>query len=81
MMQNVGGGILLVPLGAQVMNLKGLVTLNDTGACVWKMLVEERSLDELTAAVSEHFDVASETARDDVQAFVDEIARLGLLEP
>ena len=31
-LQNVGGENLLVPLGAQVMDLNGLVTLNGTGA-------------------------------------------------
>ena len=80
-MQNVGGENLLVPLGAQVMDLNGLITLNGTAACVWELLAAERSLDELTAAVAERFDVDPETARADVQTFVDEIAKMGLLEP
>jgi hypothetical protein len=80
MMQNVGGEDLLVPLGAQVMDLNGLITLNDTVAGAWELPAEERSLDELTAAVAERFDVAAEIARADVQTFVDEITRLGLLE-
>ena len=79
--QNVGGENLLVPLGAQVIDLNGLITLNGTAACVWELLAEERSLDELTAAVAERFDVDPETARADAKAFVDEIARIGLLEP
>ena len=80
-MQNVGGENMLVPLGAQVMHLNGIITLNDTAACVWELLAQERSLDELTAAVAERFDVTPERARADAQTFVDEITRLGLLEP
>ena len=80
-MRNVGGENLLVPLGAQVMDMNGLVALNDTAACVWELLDEECSLDELTAAVAERFDVDSEIARADVQTFLDEIAKMGLLEP
>ena len=79
-MQNVGGENLLVPLGAQVMDLNGLITLNDTAACVWELLAEDRTTDELTAAVAAQFDVDASTARADVQTFLDEIARLGLLE-
>ena len=79
-MQNIGGENLLVPLGAQVMDLNGLITLSDTAAWVWELLAEERSLDELTAAVAERFDVAAATARADVQTFLDEIAKMGLLE-
>ena len=80
MMQNVGGENLLVPLGAQVMDLNGLITLNDTGAYVWELLAQERTLDELTAAVAERFDVTPERARADVQTFVDEIDKLGVIE-
>lgn len=80
MMQNVGGENLLVPLGAQVMNLNGLIILNDTAACVWELLAEERSLDELTDAMVERFDVAPGIARANLQIFVDEITRQGLLE-
>ncbi len=79
-MQNVGGENLLVPLGAQVMDLNGLITLNDTAACVWELLAQERTADELTAAVAERFDVTPERARVDVQTFVDEIAKMGVIE-
>jgi hypothetical protein len=79
-MQNVGGENLLVPLGAQVMDLNGIITLNDTGAYVWELLAQERTLDELTAAVAEHFDVTPERARLDVQNFLGEITKMGLLE-
>ena len=79
-MQNVGGENLLVPLGAQVMDLNGLITLNDTAACVWELLAQERTADELTAAVAERFDVTPERAHADVQTFVDEIAKMGVIE-
>jgi hypothetical protein len=80
MMQNVGGENLVVPLGGQVMDLNGLITLNDTGACLWELLARERTADELASAVAERFDVDAATARADVQTFLDEIARIGLLE-
>jgi conjugal transfer/entry exclusion protein len=79
-MQNVGGENLLVPLGAQVMDLNGLITLNDTAACVWELLAQERTADELTAAVAERFDVTPERARADVRTFVDKIAKMGVIE-
>ena len=39
-MQNVAGENLLVPLGARMMDLNGLITLNDTAACVWELLAQ-----------------------------------------
>jgi hypothetical protein len=79
LMQNVGGENLLVPLGAQVMDLNGLITLNDTGACVWELLAQERTADELAIAVAAQFEVDAATARADVQTFLDDIAKLGML--
>jgi hypothetical protein len=79
LMQNVGGENLLVPLGAQVMDMNGLITLNDTGACLWELLAEERTVDELAISLAAQFDVDAAAARADVQTFLDETARLGLL--
>ena len=79
-LQNVGGQDLLVPIGEQVMDTNALITLNKTGHCVWELLAEDRSVDELAAAVVERFDVDIKSARADVKAFLDEIARLGLIE-
>ena len=79
MLKNVGGVTLLTPLGAKVMDINGLVLLNETGCCVWELLAEERTLDELACAVAARFDVAPAHARADVQSFLDEITPLGML--
>ena len=79
LMQDVAGENLLLPLGSQVLDTNGILTLNATARCVWELLAEDRSVDELAAVVVERFDVDSQRARADVQTFLDEIARLGLL--
>jgi hypothetical protein len=80
LLQKVGGEHLLVPLGAQVMDLNGLITLNETAASIWEMLAEERRVDELAAVVEAQFEVDAATARADVETFVAQIRQLGLLE-
>lgn len=79
LMQDVAGENLLLPLGSQVLDTNGILTLNATARCVWELLAEDRSVDELAAVVVERFDVDGERARADVQTFLGEIARLGLL--
>jgi hypothetical protein len=79
-MQNVGGENLLVPIGGQVLDTNGLVTLNATGRCLWELLAQERSVEDLAGALTEKFEVDGERAKADVQAFLDEITRIGLLE-
>jgi len=80
LMENVGGEYLLVPLGAQVVDMNGIITLNATGSYVWELLEEERSAAELAVAVAERFDVDSERARADVDLFLEKIGELGMLE-
>ena len=80
LMEHVGGEYLLVPLGAQVVDMNGLIVLNDTGAYLWELLEQDRTVHELATALAERFDVSIETARSDVEIFLDEIDQLGLLE-
>ena len=80
MLQEVAGQDLLVPLGPRIVDLNGIVALNGTGSYVWELLAEDRTVDHLATAVSNRFDVDPERARSDVQIFLNEIGRLGLLE-
>jgi hypothetical protein len=79
-MRSIGGDSLLVPTGARVAEMQGVVVLNGTGRSMWELLAEERSVDELAAAVAERFDVDTSRAHSDVQSFVDEMAQMGLLQ-
>ena len=78
-LQQVSGEYLLVPIGSQVMDTNGLVTLNDTGAFLWRLPLEELSVGELAAALAREFDVDISTASADVQTFLDEITGMGLM--
>jgi hypothetical protein len=75
LLQKIGGQGILVPLGTKVMDLNGIIVLNVTGCGIWELLAENRSLDDLVAAIVERFDVETVRARNDVQAFVSEIAK------
>jgi len=79
-LRNVGGQDILVPLGAKVLDMNALITLNATGRIVWELLEQDRTLDYLVTEVVKEFDIDEDSARGDVQAFLDELGRLGLLK-
>ena len=79
-MQNVAGENLLVPLGEKVMDMNAIITLNATSAHIWSLLDRDRTIDELTAAVVERFDVDHARAHTDIEMFLKEIGELGLLQ-
>ncbi len=76
----IGGQYFLVPLGARVLDTNALITLNTTGRCLWELLAEDRSADDLAAAIVNKFGADPERARADVLAFLDDLGRKGLLE-
>lgn len=81
LLRDVGGQFFLVPLGAKVRDTNALITLNATGHRVWELLSEDRSTEELVAAITGEFDADPERTRSDVLAFLDRLGRLGMLEP
>lgn len=80
LLRNIGGENLLVPLGSQVLDLNGIVTLNATGSYLWELMEKDCSIDGLAAIIAEIFDVDRERARMDIQIFLEKIASIGLLE-
>ncbi len=78
-LQSVGGENMLVPVGSRVVDLNGMVILNKTGRFVWELLAEDRSIEDLAAALAQRFDVDPERARADIQVFLNNVAHIGLV--
>jgi hypothetical protein len=78
--QDIGGKKLLVPIGAQVLNMNGLVILNSTAAYLWELLKEPCTLEELSAALAENFDILPEQALVDVKNFINKNVEIGIVE-
>ena len=63
------------PLAKPVKNFNGMIRMNETGAFYWKELEQGTAEDDLVAKTMERFtDVTEETARQDVQAFLEAIS-------
>lgn len=78
-LRTVGTNHLVVPVGAQTVDFRCLITLNETGAFLWQQLQQERQAEELTAALLEEYEVSAEQAAADVAAFVAKLQEAGLL--
>jgi len=78
--QNVGGENLLVPIGAQVMDLNGIIVLNETASFIWDLLEKDRTEEELIKALTEEYEIDPQSAKEDVNKFVSEITKLKLIQ-
>ena len=78
-LREIAGEHILVPVGEAAARFQGMMTLNDTGLFLWELLQEEHSQDELVQALVEEYDVDAPTARADVEAFLQQLQKPGIL--
>ena len=70
----------VLPLGDAAVDFSGMLTLNESGAMLWKILEQGADRDELTAALLDEYEVSQEMALTDVDAFLNKLLRAGCLE-
>jgi len=80
MLREVSGSFVVVPVGVASKGFKGLITLNQTGAFLWKELLNGKTLDELKAALLNEYDVNEEIATKDCENFIKKLVDGGLVE-
>ncbi len=68
-LRKVAGENVVIPSGNEL-NLNILITLNDTGAFLWKCLESECDFDILVSALLKEYDVEAEVARSAVEGFI-----------
>ena len=73
LLSEVAGTRVLIPVGDAAIAFPGMVTINDTGAYIWELLEQEKTLDDLAEALMERYAVDLETARSDVEAFTEKL--------
>jgi hypothetical protein len=71
---------IVVAVGDAVMDFNGIVTLNATGELIWSMLEQEKSEDEIIAAIMEKYEVAEAVAKTDYSEFVGQLKGAGFIE-
>lgn len=78
-LREIGGEYVVVAVGRQTLDFEGLITLNETGAFLWKRLQEECTQEQLCAALTAEYAVDAATAATDVAAFADRLREAELL--
>lgn len=79
LLRDVAGTLVIVPVGAAVSAFPGMITLNGTGAYIWELLETEQTVETLTQALVARYEVDSDSARQDVEAFVNKLQPTGAL--
>lgn len=79
LLRRVADSVVVVPVGAATAAFPGMITLNDTGAYLWELLEQEQTVETLTVAMTDRYDVEQDLARKDVEAFVGRLIPTGAI--
>lgn len=77
--RTIAGDVILVPVGDASLELKGLLTLNETGERMWDLLPQCDTEEALVRQMLEEYEVDEVTLRADVGAFLDSLRQLDIL--
>lgn len=77
-LRKVGSNSIVVALGG--INFTGLITVNETGTFIWKMLEKGAEIDEVISALAKECSVNEDEIRDEVISFVEKLKGEGLVE-
>lgn len=78
-LRRIGGHAMVVPVGSQTVDFRCMITLNDTGAFLWKQLETDCTVEQLTKAIQSEYEVTAEVAVQDVARFIDQLRQADLL--
>ena len=70
----------VMALGQTSVDFNGMLTLNESGAMLWKCLQDGGDRQALIDALTSTYDVSSEEAGADVDAFIENLVKTGCLE-
>ena len=79
MLRDIAGEVVLVPTGKATQNFNGLITLNEVAAFIWKNLDEAKTREKLTEMILDEFEIDEETAKKDVNGFVQALTEHGMI--
>lgn len=70
----------VLPLAEATVDFNGMLTLNESGALLWRTLEQGSDREGLADALTAEYDVAREQALTDVDEFLNKLLRAGCIE-
>ena len=77
LLRDVAGTLIVVPVGAAVTVFPGMITVNASGAYLWELLENEQSVESLTDALLERYEVNRAQAEEDIRNFLTKLEETG----
>jgi hypothetical protein len=77
--RSIGGDSFLIPMGKTIYDTNGMFILTEMGAFLWDLLPQAQGPEDLVQAVLAEYEVDEQTAREDIDAFLEKLSGMGIL--
>lgn len=78
--REIAGSNIVVPVGKQSMEFNGMITLNGSGSFFWDCFCKDITIDDAVKMVTDEYDVDVQTAKKDIENFVEMLRKNNLIE-
>ena len=79
-LREVASSNIVVPIGKAQVSFNGIMTLNEVGTLIWKLLEKGAEKGELVSAVTAEYEVDEQTASRDIDIYIAKLRDKGLIE-
>ncbi len=80
MLREVANNYVVVAVGEASKEFNGVINLNESGAFLWKQLINENTNEGMLAALLEEYEVSEEIAKKDIELFIEKLKEANILE-
>lgn len=80
LLREVAGNHVAAPTGKAALDFSGMITLNDAGTFLWKLMNTEKTEQELLASLLEEYEIDEVAAKADLAEFLAKLKEADLLE-
>ncbi len=78
--RKIAGSNIVVPVGKQSIEFNGMITLNDSGSFFWDCFCKDITIDDAVKMVTDEYEIDAQTARQDIDNFVEMLRKNNLLD-
>ncbi len=78
-LREVAGNYIVMNLGGEL-NFNGMITLNETGAFIWRAIEQNKNAEETAKMISEEYEIDFQTALRDTESIINKMLEAGIIE-
>ncbi len=79
MLKSIADTYVVVPIGNRSVDFSSIISVNETGAFIWKQLESDTTPEEILKNMLAEYDVSEAEAKADIDAFIEKLAGAELL--